>query len=192
MNDSGKYNVKLKEAVEKFLGRKMYSHNDFVELAELIFEIDKSMISPTTLKRFWGYLKNEEAKPQVRTLNVLSQLAGYDDWESFCNYIDSKNDFTSEFILHDSLHSSLMGPGEMIKISWYPNRSVVLRHEGDGDLFTVLKSHNSKLEPGMTLHCELFVSKQILHLRNVKGSSLESPCDYICGKVNGIEYEIVR
>jgi hypothetical protein len=85
-----------------------------------------------------------------------------------------------------------MKPGEKIRISWYPERQVVLRHEGDGDLFTVVVAENSKLEPGMTLHCESFTEKEPLLFKNVKGGTLTETCDYLCGKIGGIQYEIVK
>lgn len=77
MSQAEKYYDNLKEAVEKIAGRKLYSHSDFTELSESIYQKTKTIISPTTLKRFWGYLKNESPNPQVRSLNVLAVFAGH-------------------------------------------------------------------------------------------------------------------
>ena len=93
---------------------------------------------------------------------------------------------------HGSQQCYLMKDGEKIKISWYPQRTLILRHEGDGDLFTVVSSQNSKLEPGMKLHCETFTMNEMLLLRNVKGGTLTESCDYICGKIGGIEFEMLK
>lgn len=181
----------LKQAVEERTG-KLYSHGDFTRLSEMIYEDSKEMISPTTLKRLWGYLKQEAATPQTRTLNVLAAFVGFADWQQYCAYQDNRNDYSSEFVKHRSQHCFLMKPGEKIRISWYPERRVVLRHEGDGDLFTVVAAENSKLEPGMTLHCETFTAEEPLLLKNVKGGSLTETCDYLCGKIGGIQYETVK
>lgn len=193
MNKTEKYINTLKEDVEQCMGRKLYGHGDFKELSEIIYQKKKEMISTTTLKRMWGYLKKETNTPQVRTLNVLSSFIEYKDWQDYCNYQENKNNnYSSEFVKHNTQHCFLMKNGAKIRISWYPSRCIVLKHEGDGDLFTVLSSENSKLEPGMTLHCETFTAKEALTLKNVKGGSLSESCDYICGKIGGIEYEIVE
>ena len=190
MDNTEKYIDTLKGDVEERTG-KLYSHGDFTRLSEMIYEKSKEMISPTTLKRLWGYLKQESPTPQTRTLNVLAAFVGFTDWQQYCNYQEHKNNYSSEFVKHHTQHCFLMQSGEKIQISWYPKREVVLRHEGDGDLFTVVSSVNSKLEPGMTLHCETFTAKEPLLLKNVKGGSLTESCDYICGKVGGITYELI-
>lgn len=182
----------LKHDVEVRVGGKPYTHSDFTKLSVAVFEMSKEMISATTLKRLWGYLRQESPTPQVRTLNVLASCVGFKDWADYCAGQECKNDYSSEFVKHSAQHSFLMQPGEMIRVSWYPGRKLVLRHEGDGDLFTVMASENSKLEPGMTVHCDSFTAKEKLLLTNVKGGSLTEACDYICGKIDGIEYELIE
>ena len=191
MDKIAQYVDALRHDVEGRIGGKPYSHGDFTKLANEIFEESKDMISPTTLKRLWGYLKQESATPQVRTLNVLAAFVGHKDWKDYCSFIDNKEDFSSEFVKHHTQHCFLMKPGEKIQVGWYPKREVVLRHEGDGDLFTVVSSVNSKLEPGMTLHCETFTEKEPLLLKNIRGGSLTEACDYLCGKIGGITYELI-
>ena len=92
MSQTEKYYDNLKEAVEKIAGRKLYSHSDFTELSESIYQKTQTILSPTTLKRFWGYLKNESPTPQKRSLNVLAVFAGHNNWEDFCNSIDPQNE----------------------------------------------------------------------------------------------------
>jgi len=186
-----RYIETLKEKVEERLGKQPRVHSDFVYLADIIHAERHELISPTTLKRMWGYLKQETPTPQTRTLNILSDMLGFKDYKDFCNYQDETNRYSSEFVKHDTQLCFLMGNGEMIKISWYPQRVLVLRHEGDGDLFSVVSSENSKMEPGMTLHCETFTKNEALLLKNVKGGSLTESCDYICGKIGGIEFELL-
>jgi hypothetical protein len=191
MDRTTQYIDALKRDVEGHIGGKPYSHGDFTKLANEVFKESKEMISPTTLKRLWGYLKQEAATPQVRTLNALASFVGHKDWKSYLIYQDNRADYSSEFVKHHTQHCFLMKAGEKIRISWYPERQVVLRHEGDGDLFTVVTSVNSKLEPGMTLHCETFATEEPLLLKNVRGGSLTEACDYLCGKIGGIKYEIL-
>ena len=182
---------RLKQAVADYMRSDMCSHHDFVQLSEKIHQNSKDVISPTTLKRFWGYLKQEHPTPQIRTLNVLAKLIGHKGWQEFCDYLDNLDNYSSEFVHHDTQHCFLMKPNEKIEILWYPERRITLKHEGDGDLFSVVESKNSKLEEGMTVHCEKFVMNQPLWLKNIQGEQMDGTCDYVCGKVGGIEYKIL-
>lgn len=108
MSQTEKYYDNLKEAVEKIAGRLLYSHSDYTELSESIYQKTKTIISPTTLKRFWGYLKNESPNPQIRTLNVLAVFAGHHNWEDFCNHLDNQDDYSSEYVTRNKMYSFLM------------------------------------------------------------------------------------
>ncbi len=185
------YCKRLREAVADRLDRDICGHNDFILLSERIELENIDVISPTTLKRFWGYFKDEHPTPQTRTLNVLSKFVGYKDFQSFSEHQDHLDNYSSEFVKHDTQHCFLMQPNERIEISWYPKRRIVLKHEGDNDLFSVVESKNSKLAVGMTVHCESFVMKQPLWLKNVRGTQIDEPCDYVCGKVGGISFRLL-
>ena len=75
--------AKLRESVEAVVERKMKTPKDFEFLSECIFEKFHERISPTTLKRFWGYL-SETTTPRKSTLDILSMFVGYDNWKNFC------------------------------------------------------------------------------------------------------------
>ena len=62
----------------------MQTPKDFEFLSEQIFDSLHQHISPTTLKRLWGYLP-EPSEPRLSTLNLLSEFIGYDSWDAFCN-----------------------------------------------------------------------------------------------------------
>ena len=73
----------LREAIEKAVDRKMQTPKDFDFLSESIFEKIGERVSPTTLKRLWGYL-SEPTIPRLSTLNILAQFVGYVGWTAFC------------------------------------------------------------------------------------------------------------
>ena len=60
----------------------MMTPKDFDFLSESIFEEIHTRISPSTLKRIWGYLQNDNT-PRSTSLNILANYVGYDDWDSF-------------------------------------------------------------------------------------------------------------
>ena len=73
----------LRKSIEAQVDREMRTPKDFDFLSEKIFEKVHQTVSPTTLKRMWGYL-SETATPRLSTLNILSQFIGYDNWDAFC------------------------------------------------------------------------------------------------------------
>ena len=75
--------AKLRELIEGVIERKMKTPKDFEFLSECIFEKYHEKISPTTLKRLWGYL-SESTTPRKSTLDILSMFVGYDNWKDFC------------------------------------------------------------------------------------------------------------
>lgn len=75
--------AKLRELIEAVVERKMKTPKDFEFLSECIFEKFHERISPTTLKRLWGYL-SETTTPRKSTLDILSMFVGYDNWKDFC------------------------------------------------------------------------------------------------------------
>lgn len=80
--------ARLREEIEAEVGRKMRTPKDFNFLSEHIFGKLHQTVSPTTLKRLWGYLR-EPVKPRSSSLNVLVQLLGYASWAAYCQKIDA-------------------------------------------------------------------------------------------------------
>ena len=72
----------LKAAAEKTAGRKMCTPSDFEFLAMRIFDTTHTNMSPTTLKRFWGYLDINGYQPRKSTLDLLSIYVGHKDFDS--------------------------------------------------------------------------------------------------------------
>jgi len=73
----------LCELIEEAVGQKIKSRKDFDFLSEQIFVKLHDHISPTTLKRVWGYL-DESTIPRQSTLDILSRFVDYNDWAHFC------------------------------------------------------------------------------------------------------------
>ena len=83
MSDKEQAIIKLREAVEAKIGNKPETNRDFENLSNTICDELHDRISPTTLKRIWGYL-SEAVTPRHYTLNQLSRFVGYTDWDAFC------------------------------------------------------------------------------------------------------------
>lgn len=76
--------VLLRESIEASIGRKLRTPKDFDILAESIFKKLHQHISPTTLKRLWGYLHDTSSSPRPSTLDLLAQFIDYPSFADFC------------------------------------------------------------------------------------------------------------
>lgn len=87
--------AKLRELIEGVVERKMKTPKDFEFLSECIFDKFHERISPTTLKRIWGYL-SETTTPRKSTLDILSKFVGYDNWKDFTESTEGAEDTEKE------------------------------------------------------------------------------------------------
>ena len=105
--------ARLLEIVEARIGRKMQTPKDFEYLSEQIFDSLHQHISPTTLKRLWGYL-SEPSEPRMSTLNLLSRFVGYDSWDAFCKQGDEDMPAAPAPVQP----SKREGRGKMMVVAW--------------------------------------------------------------------------
>ena len=158
--------IELIKEVECAVGHKVSTPTDFNNLSDCIFEKTKETLSPTTLKRIWGYIDGYESV-RYNTLSVLARYIDYKDWDDFCIKLQASRLEESNEIYGTCIRSSELVIGDKIAISWLPNRKCVFEYIGD-NLFEVAESHNSKLNPNDTFHCTLFMIGQPLYLDNLK------------------------
>lgn len=74
---------RLRQELEAAVHKKIQTPKDFEYLSDCIFQKLHEKISPTTLKRLWGYIP-ETSTPRVSTLNILAEFLDYQDWDAFC------------------------------------------------------------------------------------------------------------
>lgn len=91
MEPSDTQNIEsLKVHVAKAFGRTLDSPSDYDSLSLSIREKTGEYISPTTLKRLFGYVKPATV-PRPSTLSVLSRYVGYAGWSDFCQSLEVRN-----------------------------------------------------------------------------------------------------
>ncbi len=76
---------RLRKELEKRLGwgeASQWHSSVFNELSEKIFEKCHVVLSPVTLKRFWGVVAHE-GHPSISTLDTLAQFIDYENWRVF-------------------------------------------------------------------------------------------------------------
>ena len=77
----------LLNEVEKGLNKTSsaeWTHHDFQEIRQIIFDKTGSYLGVNTLKRMWGKVSGFSV-PNHSTLEILASYAGYDSWEQYFN-----------------------------------------------------------------------------------------------------------
>jgi hypothetical protein len=180
----------LKEHIENTIGTRMRTPRDFDLLAKSIFNETRSQLSPTTLKRLWGYLQEKENQTaRISTLNILSRYIGYTDWETYCKFQLDNGECESDFLPNNCLNVKSLLKGDEVRLMWHPDRCVTIQYIGLC-MFRVTKSLNSKLSENDTFICEHIVENVPLMLSNLIHNNGD-PVNYICGKRGGVKYQVI-
>ena len=78
--------ISLRQDIEKEVRRQIKTPYDFEFLSGVIWERLHESISPTTLKRLWGYIDGADTTRRS-TLCLLSKFLGHNDWETYLNHL---------------------------------------------------------------------------------------------------------
>lgn len=191
MMESEKYTNLLRALVEKSIGRRVMRPRDFEHLAQCVNSCTGTRISVSTLKRFWGYVSGGGSWRRD-TLDALSVMAGYTNWDAFVRYADSLSpeDVQSNVVMCRKVVTTELEPGDMLRVQWHPNRDCVFKYLGDSR-FVVERSLNSKLNVGDEFSCSLFIENEPLYLTDLQMAGMSSRVDYVCGRDNGVNVIII-
>lgn len=173
----------LRKELERSLGKKLKTPADFEFCVGAIWEQLHQNISPTTLKRMWGYIEGADTT-RLSTLNLLSHYLGYSDWDGFRRHLEENSESQSNEMINPTLLSSSLHNGERVEIQWQPNRRCVLEYLGENS-FVVIESEHSKLQKGNTFECLSFYLHHPLYIDNlVQGDN--APVSFVVGKRDGL------
>lgn len=174
-------------AVEKMSHHKMTEQADFDYLVDAIYTRTHELLSATTLKRLWGKIQTDYA-PSARTLNTLALFLNYPDFDTFCHHQQVGDTPPSDPVIseHLDVEKDIMVNDEII-LYWAPNRICHIRYLGNFQ-FVVTASEMTRLQPGDTFCCSIFINGEPLYLKNLTQSN-RPPINYVCGMKGGIRYE---
>lgn len=172
----------LRKMVEDSVSRKIKTPADFQFLTGVIQERCKETLGVTTLKRLWGYVDGYDST-RYSTLSVLARCVGFRDWDDFLANRDPLGD-SSGALLGRTIFPENIPTNSCVRISWAPDRRVLLQHLGSGN-FKVVESENSKLKPEDSFHCTCFIIGEPLYLDNfVRGNN--PPTLFVVGNKGGL------
>jgi len=108
--------LRLQKELEKKLGWgpvNQWHSSMFDELSNAIFEDSTIMLSPTTLKRFFGVVQHQGA-PSITTLDTLAAYVGHKNWRDFKLY---KKSNVYNFLNHFSNRSLYISIGFILAMA---------------------------------------------------------------------------
>ncbi len=175
----------LRNIIEDKLERKMCTPTDFVFLSDIIARNVKMAVSPTTLKRVWGYIsdKGKEYQPAHYTICALTKLIGFRDYDDFIASPDPAH-IQSNMFFSDSIDISALRTGDVLLVMWTPDRECRLKYLGN-DWFDVIEARNTKIHVGDHVQCTSLTQSAPLYFNMVKRSGCQ-PMSYIAGARSGV------
>lgn len=177
----------LRMDIEYEVKRKIRTPYDFEFLAGVIWERLHENISPTTLKRLWGYIDGADTTRRT-TLCLLSQFLGFADWEAYVASLATRTDIESAAFEGEGIRINDLQPGDRVEVTWLPNRRCVFRYEGEAH-FMVEEAANAKLHAGDTFDTTCFLVGKPMYLDNLQRDEVPSTKEsvsYVAGSKNGL------
>ena len=183
MNKNAPEILALRLDIERDLKRRIRTPYDFEFLAGVVWERLHENISPTTLKRLWGYIDGADTTRRT-TLCLLSQFLGHQDWEAYLAALAQRTDVESEAFAGEGLNIEDLQVGDKIEVTWLPNRRCIFYYEGNAH-FVVTEAENAKLHVGDRFETACFIIGKPLYIdRLIRGD--EPPTAYVAGAKNGL------
>ena len=187
MNKNSPEIATLRMDIEHEVKRKIRTPYDFEFLAGVIWERLHENISPTTLKRLWGYIDGADTTRRT-TLCLLAQFLGFADWEAYQASLATRTDIESDAFEGEGIHIDDLQKGDRVEVTWLPNRRCVFRYEGEAH-FIVLESENAKLHVGDSFDTTCFLVGKPMYLDNLQRDEVPSTKEsvsYVAGSKNGL------
>lgn len=179
--------ARLREAVERTLGRSMRTPKDFEQLSGAIQGRLGVILSRNTLRRLWGNMQDVE-QPRRSTLDFVARFLGYTDMEAFTVQAGKELSDTSNPVMTRKIHvGTELRKGDRLRLTWLPDRVCDIEYNGSLH-FSVVASENTKLKAGDTFLCGLVIEGEPLYLDELQRGS-EPGVSYVCGKQGGVRFE---
>ncbi len=177
----------LRMDIEREVKRKIRTPYDFEFLAGVIWERLHENLSPTTLKRLWGYIDGADTTRRT-TLCLLAQFLGFADWEAYEASLATRTDIESAAFEGEGIHIDDLQKGDRVEVTWLPNRRCVFRYEDEAH-FVVEESENAKLHVGDTFDTAFFLIGKPMYLDDVQRNNEQSTKEgfsYVAGSKHGL------
>ena len=172
----------IKKQVEQKTGQEIRYPRDCAVLAEKIFTQCNCRISPSTLRRLFGFDKSKNA-PRDYTLDIIAQYIGHPSWAAVLKSLNTDGEKKVKQIAE--IKVSLLKRGERFELGYKPNASLTIEYIGNSK-FKVLSANNSRMKNGDIFKASLIARHRPLFVLEVEGNFQDEKI--IEGKVSGITH----
>lgn len=175
--------VELLLQVEQKYQKGLRTTTDFEEFSFYLSNQIGESISPSTLKRLWGYV-NDNHEPRIRTLDLLARYLDYTNFKDFTIDLKIKNNQNSSFFSVKQLQTEWLSPRDEVEIGWSPNRYVKLLYMGN-NLFKVIEALQTKLLIGDLFETTVFLQGHPLLVSYILRQN-QKTAPFIAGRNGGL------
>lgn len=177
----------LCKTIEERLGYELTTTDDFKMLSERVFEVTGDRLSVSTLKRCFGRFGRNIVQ-RYSTLSILARYAGFRDWNDFITTLRESLSEESDFKPIDAIAIENIPVGDQLKISWLPNREIIVEYLGDRR-FKILDAVNTKLQQNDIIEIAMLASNQPMFISHILRRS-NNFTGYLAGQYHGVNVEI--
>ena len=164
----------LKILLEEKYNKALTTTTDFDGFSLFVQKKTNQCVSPSTLKRLWGYVSDSH-KPRTDTLDRLAMCLGHKNYRDFVQYLKTSTRYNSSFFDAHQLTSSELRPGAVVEIGWSPNRTLRLNYLGESE-YEVTRSENSKIQAGDRFMAGCFIKNSPLYLPYIERRADRATC----------------
>ena len=133
---------KIIEMIEKEVGQEITTTACGKWLPNEIKVKTGVLLGETTLKRMFGFT-NDPRTPHRSTLNVIAQFLGYKDYSALALDLELPEIVISDFDERDVIETDTLNIGDIVEITYLPNRLFSLKYVGDSR-FIIESVENSR------------------------------------------------
>lgn len=181
-----KFSPYITDLLQQKVNRKLRLSADCEYLALDIESVTGEHIGVNTLKRLLGFI-DDERDPRLSTLDIIARYLDFENWEALKCFDDKSN--SSFSTSEDEIRATDLPQGQLIQISYLPDRQLELEYGGDGR-FVVKESQNSKLQIGDELIFTHIVKGYPLLVSHVWREGIDLGA-FTAGKAQGVNFKIL-
>ena len=131
----------IRQKIEEKFGHSLRYSKQCDTLAAHIQEVCKLTISPSTLRRLLGFVKNK-AQPRDYSLDILAAYVGHKSWTHLLAALDSGGNKPEKAI--EKLKPAQVKKGQAIQITYEPGKEIVIKK--NGSTFNIVASNDKKMQ----------------------------------------------
>ncbi len=150
----------IKKKIEDKAGIRVRYSRDCEILANKIYSECNCMLSASTIRRLFGFIKGTK-EVRLHTLDVISNYLGYSTWDELIETLNKGENIKPQFITE--IKSSKLKSGDKYQYTCKPDIEVTIECLGRSQ-FKVITEKNSQLKDGdifranvLSLHHPLFI-----------------------------------